>query len=129
MLQIAYTSVAADAFGPGDIFKIVESSNRNNANVGVTGFLMFKEGQFLQILEGDPEALNTLMRVIEKDERHHSIETFSREEISERLFPQWGMKRFVPPTTLADLADFHDILDQAPPKVAEAIEGFLAVPA
>jgi len=129
MLQIAYTSVATDAFGPGEIFKIIETSNRNNAKVDVTGFLMFKDGRFLQILEGDHEALNTLMRVIERDERHHSIETVAREEVSQRLFPNWRMKRFIQPNTPSDLAEFDKTLKAAPQSVKAALESFLTVAA
>jgi hypothetical protein len=53
--------------------------------------LVATETHFLQVLEGEFEALNATFERISRDTRHHEIQLISFGEIEERRFGDWGM--------------------------------------
>jgi hypothetical protein len=57
-------------FSPRLNFKaMLEETREINARVGVTGSLLYKDGTFLQVLEGDQEAVMNLGRVASKSSK------------------------------------------------------------
>ena len=70
---------------------IMEASNRNNERDGITGALLFDPLWFVQILEGDREAISTTLRRITTDERHDKITVMDARPIEERQFGNWWM--------------------------------------
>ena len=70
---------------------ILASSTRNNSANGITGVLIATKTGFLQVLEGEFEALNTTFERISKDTRHEKIQLISFSEIEERKFSEWAM--------------------------------------
>ena len=95
MERIVYTSIAADALPTQEVFRIVETSERNNPKRDVTGFLIHDSDRFLQLIEGPPMAVEALVAEIETDPRHHSFEVRLRSTAEERWFPDWEMKRLI----------------------------------
>ncbi len=91
MISIAYTSSAAVPFSEGDLLELLTLSRENNAAKGITGLLLYKEGKFLQVLEGDERPVRDLLSRIEKDTRHCQVEELRWEVIKERRFPDWSM--------------------------------------
>lgn len=63
----------------------------NNSRDGITGCLTVVDGQFVQILEGEPGALDLLMERIMGDTRHADVRVLKRERVAERAFPAWSM--------------------------------------
>ena len=55
--QIAYTSAAARTISDEDFQQILASARRNNPREGLTGMLTFAGGSFLQVLEGEKDAV------------------------------------------------------------------------
>ncbi|WP_203128476.1 BLUF domain-containing protein, partial [Escherichia coli] len=55
---------------PADVKDIIRASQRNNAQVGVTGALLLVDGVFLQCLEGSVASVNALYHRIALDRRH-----------------------------------------------------------
>ncbi len=70
---------------------ILLSSTRNNPENDITGVLVATETHFLQVLEGDFEALNATFQRIARDERHDTLQIISFTEIKERQFADWAM--------------------------------------
>lgn len=70
---------------------ILEASTRNNPANAITGVLVATETHFLQVLEGEFEALNATFERISRDTRHHRVQLISFGEIEERRFGDWGM--------------------------------------
>ena len=70
---------------------ILESSTRNNPGNGITGMLVATETHFLQVLEGEFEALNATFEQIARDPRHDTVQLISFREIEERRFGDWAM--------------------------------------
>jgi hypothetical protein len=70
---------------------ILASSSRNNPENDITGVLVATETHFLQILEGEFEALNATFERIARDTRHDTVQLLSFTEIKERQFADWAM--------------------------------------
>jgi hypothetical protein len=63
----------------------------NNPANAITGVLLATETHFLQLLEGEFEALNDTLERISRDTRHYKVQMISFSEIEERRFGDWGM--------------------------------------
>ncbi|WP_242098173.1 EAL domain-containing protein [Sphingomonas sp. CROZ-RG-20F-R02-07] len=70
---------------------ILAASQRNNAEVGVTGALMFTDGFFAQVLEGAMDAVEQVFERIQLDYRHAEVRLLSFEPVEARVFPNWAM--------------------------------------
>lgn len=76
-----------------DVDAIIAASARNNPARGITGFLLFNGRNFLQLLEGEEEAVAALMETITADPRHSGVSVIDRRDIAQRACPDWAMKR------------------------------------
>lgn len=93
MHQLIYTSQARPGLSQEDVFRIVEQSARNNPSADVTGFLLYRGGRFLQLVEGPLMALEMLLTQLAQDDRHRDLQVLSRLPIAQRSFPRWRMRR------------------------------------
>lgn len=125
MIQLAYTSSAAESLGSGDVFKIIETSARNNAGAQLSGFLIYANQQFFQVIEGPSSAIDELMQRLRHDPRHHTIEIVHRANVSSRSFPKWSMKRIALPDGDVKLHELIPQLGAAPTLVREAAQRFV----
>lgn len=74
-----------------DLNTILDASNRNNEKAGITGALLFDTLWFVQILEGEREAISaTLCRII-GDQRHDRVTVMDCRPATARLFANWWM--------------------------------------
>ncbi len=71
--------------------QILETSQRNNAAVAVTGALMFTDGLFAQILEGQQAEVERVFERIQLDERHGEVHLLSFGPVESRIFARWAM--------------------------------------
>lgn len=126
MFCLLYESQATAAFGPDDLFSIVEHSARNNARDELTGFLLYGNNRFLQYVEGEAAALDRLVDRLERDRRHSSIRIFHRCQIAQRAFPRWRMKRLASVDQALDeiVADANSA--GLPQVIRSAVNGFLS---
>ena len=58
----------------------------------VTGLLLYKQGSFMQALEGEEDTVRGLYGRICGDPRHHDVSTLAEIGVAERQFPDWSMK-------------------------------------
>lgn len=91
LIQIIYASSAWQLLSEDEILNILEVSRENNAKRNITGILLYKDGNFLQVLEGDEEAVTRLYQTIERDQRHKGLILLAKRKIAEREFPDWSM--------------------------------------
>lgn len=73
------------------VIQILETSQRNNAKVDVTGALMFNAGAFAQVLEGPRRAVEATFERIQRDERHTDVTVLQCGPAESRGFPNWSM--------------------------------------
>ncbi len=88
---VVYVSRALVARGSAPAQSMLDSSRRNNARDGLTGFLHREGDTFLQYLEGPSAPLEATWRRILADPRHRSIRMLHAGEMPVRLFPDWEM--------------------------------------
>ena len=70
---------------------ILEVSSAHNKAADITGVLCQGSGIYLQVIEGQRAAINALFSRIMADQRHHTVEILSLEEIEQRRYGQWSM--------------------------------------
>ena len=92
MRRIVYISTSAD-LPETEVDRILESALRNNARMGITGFLTYNGRNFLQLIEGDQASLLKLMATLRRDPRHSGVAVMVDEVIAERCCPDWQMHR------------------------------------
>jgi len=91
MLSLIYVSTSVKLLNDEELLDILKASRENNSSKDVTGLLLYKGGNFMQVLEGPDEAVEALYEKIKADPRHKDVSVLSREQISARQFPAWEM--------------------------------------
>ena len=105
-----YTSAAVHTAETNDALpRILRKSLENNANDGITGFLVYGEGRFVQLVEGPPRALGKLMSRIAADRAHYNLRTLDMGQRADRLFPVWDLGVYTEGLGL-DRASFRRLL-------------------
>ncbi|WDE98980.1 BLUF domain-containing protein [Lentisphaera profundi] len=91
MFTLIYISRATSPMAPQDLEAILKISRPNNSQKNISGMLIYKNGEFMQALEGKQEDIEKVFTIISKDKRHDEILVLSRKEIPERCFADWSM--------------------------------------
>ena len=127
MERLVYWSKASEGTGTGDVFDIVDASARNNPARDITGFLIFDEDRFFQLIEGPGDALTALMERLGSDPRHHSVEILERRDAVERWFPTWKMKQLISFNSPPAMEELREILHakEGGDRVLTLLNGFL----
>ena len=66
LIQSVYTSAAIQPMPKSKLYKILVDSRVNNKLADVTGLLVYVDGRFLQVLEGEQEVISALLEKISK---------------------------------------------------------------
>ena len=91
MLSLIYVSTSINLLSDDELLDILKVSRENNASKEITGMLLHKGGNFMQVLEGPDDVVNALYEHIKADPRHKDVTMISSEQISTRQFPGWEM--------------------------------------
>ena len=91
MLSLIYVSTSVKLLNDEELLGILKVSRENNSSRDVTGLLLYKGGNFMQVLEGPDEVVEAVFETIKADPRHKDVIVLSREQISNRQFPAWEM--------------------------------------
>jgi hypothetical protein len=66
MHRIIYLSSGIKIFSDEEINDLLKVSRNNNEKNGITGLLLYSDGNFMQILEGEKEAVENTYKKIAK---------------------------------------------------------------
>jgi hypothetical protein len=91
LVQLIYVSSAIKKLSNDELDNILESSIRYNQRQQVTGMLLYSDGNFMQVIEGEESKINETYERICEDTRHRNIILVNQETISEREFESWSM--------------------------------------
>jgi len=91
LIQSVYTSAAIQPMPKSKLYKILVDSRVSNKVADVTGLLVYVDGTFLQVLEGEQEVVSTLLEKISKDRRHKDVKVVYKTGIERRTFNAWQM--------------------------------------
>ena len=91
LIHCVYTSKASPSFEEHAIPGLLEAARSNNAKRGITGMLLYVDGNFFQVLEGNEAAVTEVFDHIRADPRHVRVTQIIREPLFERAFSEWTM--------------------------------------
>lgn len=89
--QLIYVSSATHLMTDQELIEILETARPKNEALDISGMLVYSDGTFIQVLEGDPQTVDTLFRRIETDPRHRSCFLLLRQKVETRAFEGWSM--------------------------------------
>jgi hypothetical protein len=115
MFHLVYVSSATQLFTKPELQTLLEQARKNNSDLGVTGMLLYKDGNFMQVLEGDEQVVKKLAAHIERDARHKGVLVLMRGTSEPPLFPDWSM-------------GFRDLTDQKAAGAAPGYSDFMNTP-
>jgi hypothetical protein len=112
MFSLTYASSATRQYSDAELAEILRVSRANNAKLGVTGLLLYHDGNVIQVLEGEEQKVRQIYAKILRDDRHAGCLLLLEEEIEERAFPDWHMGlRTIKDSELRSLEGFSEIME------------------
>ena len=91
IFQVIYASTGRDLFTEKKLNTLLEESRSANLKIGITGLLAYKDGNFMQSLEGQEQKVIELMQKISRDTRHFGIILMCKGFVERREFSNWSM--------------------------------------
>ena len=88
---LVYISTAVKPMSDDELVDLLNVSRRNNILQDITGMLLYRNGEFMQCLEGEKETVEKVFEVISGDSRHKDIIVLARKDLVERSFSNWSM--------------------------------------
>lgn len=85
--QVLYSSTANAGITMRDVLEVIRVSRNQNGRLGLTGGLLFSDGFFYQLLEGEPGDVDAAMQRIQRDWRHHDVLVRREQQVSSPVFP------------------------------------------
>jgi len=123
--QLVYVSSATGYPSRSELAQLLERAREKNERLGITGMLLYRDGDFMQALEGETQAVRALYETICQDERHERVVSIVEHEVPERSFADWRMGfREVSDAELRSHPGFTDFLDHglaAPERITPGI--------
>lgn len=89
--SLLYVSAARRLLEPAELAEIVDQSRRNNARNGITGMLLYHDGNIMQAVEGPRAAVTALLERLRNDPRHRGLTVILDGDGHEREFAEWTM--------------------------------------
>jgi hypothetical protein len=89
--SLVYVSSAVRPLSRPEIDDLLERSRARNLRESITGVLLYSHGNFMQCLEGPPEAVQGLYGTIKLDPMHRKVTELFNAQIVSREFADWSM--------------------------------------
>ncbi len=91
MYYLIYISSSTVLMSNDELVNLLKESRLNNEKIGITGMLLYKDGSFMQYIEGEKDTVINLYKKIVKDTRHTDPIRLLENDIEERNFSDWSM--------------------------------------
>lgn len=88
---LMYFSAARTKLTEEELKNLLASCREYNQKNGITGMLMYYDGNFAQVLEGDYETVRATFSKIANDPRHNQIIKVKEGYEDKRIFGDWSM--------------------------------------
>jgi hypothetical protein len=107
LIQIIYVSAAKAYLSDKELVNILSIARKANTAHNITGMLLYKDGSFMQAIEGPRTEIEQLYRNIVNDPSHVQVTLLIKESIGQRAFPEWSMGfRPIPKNDIDGFTDF-----------------------
>lgn len=91
LYSLVYSSFALTLFDESELEALLAQSREGNERIDVTGMLLYRNGRFIQFLEGPEGALRDLFARISADRRHTDVRVLVDGRPAARQFADWTM--------------------------------------
>lgn len=91
LFSLVYTSTAAETFSDEDLSDLLRTSRERNHGEQITGMLLYRNGRFVQFLEGEEASVRALYARIAADPRHTMVRLLVDGHPAQRTFEEWSM--------------------------------------
>ena len=91
MKQIIYISSAVRKMDDDELLDILKTSREKNKKNDISGMLLYDNGSFIQVLEGEDSLVDNTFISIQNDERHNNIMVMQNKYVDSREFVNWSM--------------------------------------
>jgi hypothetical protein len=91
MHHVIYLSWATAPFSDQQLHDLLREARSHNTQYDVTGIMLYGNGCFVQVLEGEQATVSALYERIKQDGRHRDVTTFADKTIAQRAFGEWAM--------------------------------------
>ena len=91
MFYLIYISSATKLFEDAELHALLNKCRENNERDQITGMMLYKSGNFMQMLEGEEGNILSLFEKIKEDPRHKNIIKILSGSSPERSFSDWSM--------------------------------------
>ena len=114
LVQLLYISNSTPETDQQRLDAIISKSRKNNPGRDITGLLIYADGIFIQVLEGERERVHQLFDKICDDVRHNDVDVIGEYSVEERLFSEWSMALIVTSRDeLGRIAGTEEMLDRS----------------
>jgi hypothetical protein len=103
LVTLVYFNHARRPLDETELLDLLTVARRNNQQNGITGMLLYHDGDFVQALEGPKAVVEAIFERIGVDPAHDGVISTGIAPIKERQFPEWSMG-FLPTTALSEVA-------------------------
>ena len=95
--------------------EVLQTALWHNPRKGITGMMLYADGDVLQVLEGESSEIKSLFARIERDPRHNQVFVVLNEPLATRHFPDWSMGyRRIGPDDLQQFKHFQQVFQSTP---------------
>jgi Sensors of blue-light using FAD len=91
MFFLIFASSATHLMTRSELLDLLAKARSNNTRLALTGMLLYKDGNFLQVLEGEEAVVRASYAKISCDLRHKDAKILLQGTLAERQFPDWSM--------------------------------------
>lgn len=91
LFTLVYTSEATGDTAELALIALLEQARAKNDRLNITGILLYRDGRFVQCLEGAEDDVRALYRSISADTRHTNLRVLLEMPITTRRFASWTM--------------------------------------
>jgi hypothetical protein len=89
--RLIYTSQPIKQFSRPELIRLLHDARSYNAIDDICGVLLYRDGYFLQVIEGGAEPIENLLGRLKKDVRHNNIVVIHDSFVDRRIFSNWAM--------------------------------------
>ena len=86
---ISYVSTINPNVSEIDIGNLMDYVKIQNNSLNITGILIYADGNFFQVLEGEKETIKTLFERIKKDKRHYNLIKMLDKDVNDGSFSKY----------------------------------------
>jgi hypothetical protein len=91
LVSLVYVSTASHPMSDEELMTILKHAREKNQRLDVTGMLLYRDGFFIQALEGERAVVDSLYATIAADPRHMRVLKVMESTINHRVFSNWSM--------------------------------------